>query len=93
MADRLAGTRSAALACTEFTLIADAARSLVSLLNTTELHARTAVDLDAGERSVKQRPMPVLSHLPGLDGGGLDAGGLDDDNVPSCRAFVLDGEH
>ena len=44
--DRLAraGAKSAALACTEFTLIADAGRSPVPLLDTTELHARAAVD-------------------------------------------------
>ena len=44
--DRLvhAGARSAALACTEFTLIADPGRSPVPLLDTTELHARVAVD-------------------------------------------------
>src|SRR6185437_13831155 len=33
-----AGARSAALACTEFTLLADQARSPVPLLDTTELH-------------------------------------------------------
>jgi aspartate racemase len=44
--DRLAkaGAKSAALACTEFTLIADQSRSPVPLLDTTELHARAAVD-------------------------------------------------
>ncbi|HEY3644518.1 MAG TPA: aspartate/glutamate racemase family protein [Gammaproteobacteria bacterium] len=44
--DRLAhaGARSAALACTEFTLIADPGRSAVPLLDTTELHARAAVE-------------------------------------------------
>ncbi len=44
--DRLAkaGARSAALACTEFTLIADQARSPVPLLDTTEIHARAAVE-------------------------------------------------
>jgi aspartate racemase len=44
--DRLAhaGARSAALACTEFTLIADQGRSPVPLLDTTELHARAAVE-------------------------------------------------
>lgn len=44
--DRLAqtGAKSAALACTEFTLIADQGRSPVPLLDTTELHARAAVD-------------------------------------------------
>jgi len=39
-----AGARSAALACTEFTLIADESRSSVPLLDTTELHARAAVE-------------------------------------------------
>ena len=38
------GARSAALACTEFTLIADQALSPVPLLDTTELHARAAVE-------------------------------------------------
>ena len=44
--DRLAkaGAKSAALACTEFTLIADQGRSPVPLLDTTELHARAAVE-------------------------------------------------
>jgi aspartate racemase len=44
--DRLArsGAKSAALACTEFTLIADQALSPVPLLDTTELHARAAVE-------------------------------------------------
>jgi aspartate racemase len=44
--DRLAraGAKSTALACTEFTLIADQARSPVLLLDTTEIHARAAVD-------------------------------------------------
>jgi len=44
--DRLAhaGARSAALACTEFTLIADPGRSPIPLLDNTELHARAAVD-------------------------------------------------
>src|SRR5579859_4627400 len=44
--DRLAkaGAKSAALACTEFTLIADPGRSPVPLLDTTELHARMAVE-------------------------------------------------
>jgi len=39
-----AGARSAALACTEFTLIADADCSPIPLLDTTELHARAAVE-------------------------------------------------
>jgi len=39
-----AGARSAALACTEFTLIADESRSPIPLLDTTELHARAAVE-------------------------------------------------
>jgi aspartate racemase len=38
------GAQSAALACTEFTLIADQALSPVPLLDTTELHARAAVE-------------------------------------------------
>ncbi|HEV2333032.1 MAG TPA: aspartate/glutamate racemase family protein [Gammaproteobacteria bacterium] len=38
------GAGSAALACTEFTLIADPASSPVPLLDTTEIHARAAVD-------------------------------------------------
>ena len=38
------GARSAALACTEFTLIADQTMSPVPLLDTTELHARAAVE-------------------------------------------------
>ncbi|HEY4128567.1 MAG TPA: aspartate/glutamate racemase family protein [Gammaproteobacteria bacterium] len=44
--DRLAraGTGAAVLGCTEFTLIADAARSPVPLLDTTEIHARAAVE-------------------------------------------------
>ena len=44
--DRLAreGAKSAALACTEFTLIADQGRSPVPLLDTTEIHARAAVE-------------------------------------------------
>jgi len=44
--DRLAkaGAKSVALACTEFTLFADQSRSPVPLLDTTELHARMAVD-------------------------------------------------
>jgi aspartate racemase len=44
--DRLArgGAKSAALACTEFTLIANQALSPVPLLDTTELHARAAVE-------------------------------------------------
>jgi aspartate racemase len=44
--DRLArsGAKSVALACTEFTLIADQALSPVPLLDTTELHARAAVE-------------------------------------------------
>ena len=44
--DRLAhaGARSAALACTELTLIADPGRSPVPLLDTMELHSRMAVD-------------------------------------------------
>ena len=44
--DRLAraGAKSAALACTEFTLIADQGRSPIPLLDTTELHARAAVE-------------------------------------------------
>lgn len=46
LVDRLArlGAKSAALACTEFTLIADHGRSPVPLLDTTELHARMAVE-------------------------------------------------
>jgi aspartate racemase len=43
-----AGAESAALACTEFTLIADAGRSPVPLLDTTEIHARAAVDFMLG---------------------------------------------
>lgn len=39
-----AGAGSAALACTEFTLIADPARSRIPMLDTTEIHARAAVD-------------------------------------------------
>jgi aspartate racemase len=39
-----AGARSAALACTEFTLIADQSRSSIPLLDTTELHAQAAVE-------------------------------------------------
>ena len=39
-----AGARSAALACTEFALIADQSRSPILLLDTTELHARAAVE-------------------------------------------------
>ena len=39
-----AGARSAALACTEFTMIADPTRSPVPLLDTTEIHARAAVE-------------------------------------------------
>ena len=39
-----AGAEGAVLGCTEFTLIADAARSPVPLLDTTEIHARVAVD-------------------------------------------------
>ena len=39
-----AGAKCAALACTEFTLIADPGRSPVPLLDTTELHARMAVE-------------------------------------------------
>jgi aspartate racemase len=44
--DRLAraGTGAAVLGCTEFTLIADAARSPVPLLDTTEIHAQAAVE-------------------------------------------------
>jgi aspartate racemase len=44
--DRLAkgGAGAAVLGCTEFTLIADAAKSPVPLLDTTEIHARAAVD-------------------------------------------------
>ena len=38
------GAGSAALACTEFTLIADPVSSPVPLLDTTEIHARAAVD-------------------------------------------------
>ena len=38
------GAKSAALACTEFTLIADQALSPVPLLDTAELHARAAVE-------------------------------------------------
>ncbi|HEX7965417.1 MAG TPA: aspartate/glutamate racemase family protein [Gammaproteobacteria bacterium] len=38
------GARGAVLGCTEFTLIADAARSPVPLFDTTELHARAAVE-------------------------------------------------
>jgi aspartate racemase len=43
------GARSAALACTEFTLIADQALSPVPLLDTTELHARAAVEWMLGD--------------------------------------------
>lgn len=43
------GARGAALACTEFTLIADQGRSPVPLLDTTEIHARAAVDWMLGE--------------------------------------------
>ena len=39
-----AGASGAALACTEFTLIADQGSSPVPLLDTTEIHARAAVD-------------------------------------------------
>ncbi|HEY3858715.1 MAG TPA: amino acid racemase [Gammaproteobacteria bacterium] len=44
--DRLAraGARAAVLGCTEFTLIADAAKSPVPLLDTTEIHARAAAE-------------------------------------------------
>lgn len=51
--DRLAraGAKSAALACTEFTLFADQGRSPVPLLDTTELHARMAVDWMLGTES------------------------------------------
>lgn len=44
--DRLAreGARGVILGCTEFSLIADAARSPVPQFDTTELHARAAVD-------------------------------------------------
>lgn len=38
------GAGGAALACTEFTLVADPAMSPVPLLDTTEIHARAAVD-------------------------------------------------
>lgn len=38
------GAGGAALACTEFTLLADPAMSSVPLLDTTEIHARAAVD-------------------------------------------------
>jgi len=38
------GARGAILGCTEFSLIADQSRSLVSLFDTTELHARAAVE-------------------------------------------------
>ena len=44
-----AGAGSAALACTEFTLIADQAHSPVPLLDTTEIHARAAVDWMLGK--------------------------------------------
>jgi aspartate racemase len=49
--DRLArnGAKSAALACTEFTLIADQTLSPVPLLDTTELHARAAVEWMLGD--------------------------------------------
>ncbi|HEV2111589.1 MAG TPA: aspartate/glutamate racemase family protein [Gammaproteobacteria bacterium] len=39
-----AGADGAVLGCTEFTLIADPAKSPVPLLDTTEIHARAAVD-------------------------------------------------
>ena len=38
------GAKSVALACTEFTLIADQALSPIPLLDTTEIHARAAVE-------------------------------------------------
>lgn len=38
------GARGVILGCTEFSLIADAARSPVPQFDTTELHARAAVD-------------------------------------------------
>ncbi|HEV7164263.1 MAG TPA: aspartate/glutamate racemase family protein [Gammaproteobacteria bacterium] len=44
-----AGARGAALACTEFTMIADAGLSPVPLLDTTEIHARAAVDWMLGK--------------------------------------------
>ena len=49
--ERLAreGASGAALACTEFTLIADPTRSPVPLLDTTEIHARAAVDWMLGK--------------------------------------------
>jgi aspartate racemase len=39
-----AGARGVILGCTEFSLLADASRSRVPLFDTTELHARAAVD-------------------------------------------------
>ena len=44
-----AGAAGAALACTEFTMIADPAQSPVPLLDTTEIHARAAVDWMLGK--------------------------------------------
>jgi aspartate racemase len=49
--DRLAraGAGAAVLGCTEFSLIHDQARSPIPLLDTTELHARAAVDWMLGQ--------------------------------------------